>query len=67
MTKAASKPMLNVTILFRKEKETPGTFAYKQVDKDGYEERSPVGTLYLKKDALRSGVPEMLHVTIVGE
>lgn len=66
-SKEANKVKLDVTILFIKRKETPGTFAYQQVDENGQEERTPVGTLYIKKDAMSKGVPDVLKVHIIGE
>ena len=50
---------------FRWKKETPGTHSYQQVDpKTGQDERTPVGTLYIKKDALPDGVPNAIKMTL---
>jgi hypothetical protein len=58
--------IFNQTILFVWRKETPGTHSYQQVDIDGNEERTPVGTIYIKKDAMKGGVPKTLKITILG-
>jgi hypothetical protein len=58
--------IFNQTILFVWRKETPGTHSYQQVDAEGNEERTPVGTIYIKKDAMKGGVPKTLKITILG-
>jgi hypothetical protein len=63
---ADSKIIFNETMLFVWRKETPGTHSYQQVDAEGNEERTPVGTIYIKKDAMKRGVPKTLKVTISG-
>jgi len=70
----ASKPnqeldniIFDATMLFVWRKETPGTHSYQQVDENGNEERTPVGTIYIKKDAMKGGVHKVLKVTISGK
>lgn len=58
---------MDVTLGFVRTKETPGTHVYTQVDAQGNPDRSPVGTLYIKKDAMTKGVPDVLKVHIIGE
>jgi hypothetical protein len=65
-TEHSADPIFNEEILFVWRKETPGTHSYQQVDAEGNEERTPVGTIYIKKDSMRKGVPQVLKVTIVG-
>jgi hypothetical protein len=64
---ATAEAKLDVTLGFIRSKETPGTYVYSQVDADGNPERTPVGTLYIKKDAMTKGVPDILRVHIIGE
>ena len=61
-----SKPEVSrLEAFFRWKKETPGTQCYQQVDpRTGEDERTPIGTLYVKKDALLQGVPSAIKVTI---
>jgi hypothetical protein len=63
---ADPKKIMDIEILFVWRKETPGTHSYQQVDANGNEERTPVGTIYIKKDAMKGGVPKMLKVHITG-
>ena len=56
-------------LLFRLERETKGTFVYKEVDEKGNEIVGlyAVGTLYLRKYAIGKGKttpPEALTVTV---
>lgn len=66
MPASEAKKVLDVDLLFVWRKETPGTHSYQQVDEAGNEERTPVGTIYVKKDAMKGGVPKMLKVKIIG-
>ena len=51
--------MKRMTLQFRKEKETKGTFRYTEVEaNDG---ATVVGSIYIKKAALGSAAPEMLR------
>lgn len=59
------KEVVTLEAYFRWKKETPGTYAYQQVDpKTGEDERTPVGTLYVKKDAIKGKVPQAIRVLI---
>ena len=54
--------MKRMTLQFRKEKETKGTFRYAEVEaNDG---TTVVGSIYIKKAALGSAAPERLRVIV---
>jgi hypothetical protein len=56
----ATKSSTEFNLVFDLEKETPGTFRYRERTDD-----SPVvGTLYVKKAALPNGAPKALTVTV---
>ena len=51
-------------VVMELEKETPGTYRYKEILKTP--EQTLIGTLYIKKNALKEedGVPEKIEVTV---
>lgn len=54
--------MKRMTLQFRKEKETKGTFRYTEVEANAG--ATVVGSIYIKKAALGSAAPEKLRVTV---
>ena len=59
------------TVKFVMEKATPGTIRFQEVDDNGTPRKANdgavVGTLYIRKTALGSEVPQKLTVTIAAE
>ena len=54
--------MKRMTLQFRKEKETKGTFRYTEVE--GNAGATVVGSIYIKKAALGSAAPPEAAVTV---
>lgn len=53
---------------FKKEKETPGTIRYREVDSNN-EAADPivVGQLYIRKAALKGTFPELISMVLTSE
>lgn len=59
---------MNELVIFHKEKETKGAVRYKEVDSAGGEmllENAVIGTLYVRKSAIKGDIPNILRVTVV--
>lgn len=63
--------MAKFDIKFALEKETPGAVRYMEVNSDGDKvtnaDGAKIGSLYIRKDALKGTVPKGLRVTIITE
>jgi hypothetical protein len=60
---------MNLTIKFKKEKETKGAVRYKEVLSDGSFpsiQEGVIGNLYIRKDKIEGAIPETLIVTVEG-
>lgn len=57
-------------VRFVRVKETPGTFQYKEVDKDGEEKQSSdcyIGTLYIRKGKIKKCPKNVTIKLILGD
>lgn len=53
---------MNKILTFEFEKETPGTYRYKEIVPD--DEESLIATVYIKKIAFENGKPEKLQLLL---
>ena len=58
---AATKAPTSVEVVFDFERETPGTYRFKE---QGEKDTHAIGTLYVKKSALGAKAPSTITVTI---
>jgi hypothetical protein len=61
----ASTGALFKDLKFIWKKETKGTHCYQQMDEQGAETTTPIGTLYLRKDSLGDKKPAAFLLTII--